>query len=639
MKQTTSLTSSATSSWSRIALFLLLLVGIASAKSSSPRGKNDTWYSRYPSYPEYCSTPDMMENRAIPFLSEPKPGIRGDTRLVHVSTIIRHGARTPWGGRSEDKCWDGFWDNGATSVWNCDLTTFLSPPSPLHVEEEEGWTPAGSDAMFLFEKKYDALQAPLSNELEGSCQAGQLILQGYEQELANGQHLRNAYVYDSTMMDHDARMRLLDLSDTKSLAYQEPVIRYRSDDDQRTLMSGQVLLRGMFGTEFVQHLKNTGTRPVLPVHTADRWMDVLDPNHKTCPKLTDIKEHAASSRGFAKLIRSKEAREVRKYVQRNLGKEELEDGFLDCMMTTICTDRPLPDSIADFGTIGPRALHGDDDDDEDDHDDHDHDDGITSRSWFERLQDFDVSKEAYLMRYKDSQYAKLGMGPLWAEIIEQLEPSVGVSALPPQNKMAIYAGHDSTLIPLMETMGIWDGAWPPYASMLILEMHELIDGQTDRTVYKSDYAFRVLFNGKVLTDRMEGCPPGEELCDVQVFLDKITPIATRNPPDCMNSHSTSPSAVAESKQLLSTPGGFFLVVFVLMITAAFSYIATFYHLTKTMPWSKRRNSSYMKTSYDLELRSDYGSAHDNNGNGQGYRDNPEDDDDYEEDEKAAIQML
>lgn len=81
-----------------------------------------------------------------------------------------------------------------------------------------------TEAMFLFEKKYDTftnifgsseLKSTVTNELNGTCQLGQLLLQGYEQELTNGKNLRNAYVYNSTATDdssHDDRLQLLDIS-------------------------------------------------------------------------------------------------------------------------------------------------------------------------------------------------------------------------------------------------------------------------------------------------------------------------------------------------------------------------------------------------------------------------------------------
>eukprot|EP00978_Attheya_sp_CCMP212_P004665 scaffold10192_cov36-Attheya_sp.AAC.1 len=191
----------------RIACMGVILQLLVAVMVRTTVGKESrTSYSRYPHYPAYCSTPDEMKTRQIPPLPPPNNNNNKDdaatiqdSKLVQVTAIIRHGARTPWGG--DHACWDGYWTNPETGVWDCELTTMTSPPPPPVVEEEEEGQPeqtsAGADAMFLFEKRYDALQTPprLSNELNGTCQKGQLLLRGYDQELANGQHLRNAYAF------------------------------------------------------------------------------------------------------------------------------------------------------------------------------------------------------------------------------------------------------------------------------------------------------------------------------------------------------------------------------------------------------------------------------------------------------------
>jgi hypothetical protein len=294
--------------------------------------KDESWYQRYPYYPEYCSTPEMMEARKIPPLQTDYRA--GDSRLVHVTSVIRHGARTPYS--SSLDCWDGYWEAAETGVWNCNLTTFLAPPLTATGDK---------DVMFLFEKEYNALQSPLSNELNGTCQVGQLILRGFPQEIQNGQHLRNAYTYDGTTMDHDVRMRLLDLSSTDPRPFE--LLRYRSDDDQRTLMSGQVLLRGLFGDEFVDHAKEHGSHPIIPVHTADRSADILSP--ALCDRLVDLRNEAQESSDYKAFLKSKETKFLRKFIDDKLGKGTMRFDALDCIMTTICTDRTLPEAIDDYG--------------------------------------------------------------------------------------------------------------------------------------------------------------------------------------------------------------------------------------------------------------------------------------------------
>jgi ubiquitin-like domain-containing CTD phosphatase 1 len=214
---------------------------------------NTTWYKRYPVYPEYCSTPEQMQRRAIPLLR--KSPLVGETRLVHVTSVIRHGARVV-----DDPgldCWKGYQDNPETGVWDCDLTDILALPSV-----------AGSDdATFLLEKKYDALESPLKNRLKGTCRHGQLVMRGAQQELQNGEHLRTACMYDGSILsEHDPRMRLLDLNSEDPPPHQQ--IYVRSDDQPRMISSAQLVLKGLFGDNLKKYNKLNGRPPVIPLHTA-----------------------------------------------------------------------------------------------------------------------------------------------------------------------------------------------------------------------------------------------------------------------------------------------------------------------------------------------------------------------------------
>jgi hypothetical protein len=329
-----------TMSWFRDAPFhslaavLLIIATITSSTNGhlTDEFDPDEWYHKYDEYPPYCSTPAEMATRNIPPLEEnPKAPA---TRLVHVSAVIRHGARTPY--TSKQECWAGYWES---TRWNCDLTTILAPPSPIQVKEEEHDSSgtAGDFAMFLFEKEYDALQEPLSNELGGTCQVGQLLLRGYEQELQNGKFLREAYLYDGEEdYDHDERMRLMDTSFDEYAPWDE--LYYRADDDQRTLMSGQVLLRGLLGPEVEYAFQEYGYYPTIPVHTADRGQDILAANDKVCPKLVSLREQAEQSPEYQAFNTSKEANELRIFKKKELGKNNTDDFMLDCLMVrrTIC---------------------------------------------------------------------------------------------------------------------------------------------------------------------------------------------------------------------------------------------------------------------------------------------------------------
>lgn len=194
--------------------------------------------------------------------------------------------------------------------------------------------------------------------------------------------------------------------------------------------------------------------------------------------------------------------------------------------------------------------------------------------------------------FNDAAYAKLGMGPLWAEIMDIILPIVKPDDMndraSPSNRLAVFSGHDTTILPILGTLGsnVWDGVeWTPYASMLLLEIHELIDMRTDKAIFPSQYGFRLLYNGKVLTDKMDGCQKGHDLCDIQVLLDRIVPIATRDRECAATPQKEVFVALEQSSQIVTSSwGGLMLVLVVILSSAAGGGVGMYYYLTKRMPW-------------------------------------------------------
>lgn len=538
---------------------LILLLCLPSAESQE---LPTDWYQRYEYYPPYCSTPDDMSQRNVPPLRDDSR--YGESRLRHVTAVIRHGARTPWGGGLP--CWQGYQENPATAVWNCNLTTFNSPPPATRVREEEDEDDDNSDfhddaeGLFLFEKRYTALYNPeynLSNELNGTCQAGQLILPGYEQEVSNGRHLRTAYLFDSTQKGHDRRLKLIDSS------VDEPWkdLYVRSDDEQRTVMSGQLILRGMLATELDRHVKKHQRYPIVPLYTADYSRDVVAPNPDVCPRLQEIKERVQQTWDYRVFNESREVATLRNFQTNVLGAEE--DMGIDCLMTTICTDRPLPMAIDDY--------KGGDEDSEFGMEPPDSPTDYGT-NLFLRLYNFYVRKYTFVATYNNNEYSKLAMGPLWSEIMDNVnavvheQDTILYPKPRPTPKVAVFAGHDTTIIPLLASLGdAYDEKWPPYASMVLLEIHELnIDGRKTKSRYPSDYGFRLLYNGRALTSLVQGCPPDADVCDISHLQRQVQPFATRNRA-CERQHPIPQTLAATGASRLNVAA---LLVLVLTSAAA-----------------------------------------------------------------------
>mmetsp|Transcript_14466 Transcript_14466/g.27210 ORF Transcript_14466/g.27210 Transcript_14466/m.27210 type:complete len:715 (+) Transcript_14466:2394-4538(+) len=661
----------------RLIYTLAFLIGAGSSSASTSSGTTtrtttttstaasrnmDQWYQKYPLYPDYCSTPAQMKQRAIPPLTKPPQQQQAggheagddsgasdtgaassrsiETSLLHVTAIIRHGSRTPYDNHS---CWKG-WE---TQSWNCDLKTMTAPPTVEQImflqkqqQQQQGvegvveidssgstttTTIATDTAMFLFEKNYNALQNPpqLANFLNGTCQKGQLLLRGYVQELENGIMLRKTYMKevigqgkDQEEMDKNKSddgyddLVLFDLnlyntnsssssisssSNSSSSAgsandngnddnprtnkrpYEEPNLYYRSDDDQRTIMSGQILLRGLFGDLIQEHSDQLGPQrdPIIKVHTADRERDVLSPNPTICPKLNDLMDEAVKSREYIEqYVKSQESQEMNRIMER-LGGGNFREQAQDCLMTTICNDRDLPSILDDYGR-----------DDENDSGNDSH------NQYFDRLNKYSFQPYNYVLRYNNAAYSKLAFGPMWVEILANMLPFIPFFKwqviLPqmvkevkePSNAplLSLFSAHDTTILPILATLGenVWDGqTWAPYASLIVVEVHKVGHGD--------DRAFRLIYNGEVLTDKVDGCLKGMELCDVMYLFNQLRDVAVKDR-DCTSSTSSLSEDAINLRKVLFTKKGGAILVFLTILSGIMGGILTFVYLTRRLPY-------------------------------------------------------
>jgi hypothetical protein len=179
------------------------------------------------------------------------------------------------------------------------------------------------------------------------------------------------------------------------------------------------------------------------------------------------------------------------------------------------------------------------------------------------------------------------MGPLWAEILEHIVPVLEENEdeedrQRPPSKMAVYSGHDTTLIQLLSSLGVWDPAdWPPYAAIMLIEIHEMVDDNYDKTKYSSGFAFRLLYDGNVLTPLVQGCQ--DDLCDAQVLMDHLTPIAKRGVNCTIPDDDGSEGAMMIAKSILSDTAGIVLLLAVITLSALLGSIGAFFYLTGTLP--------------------------------------------------------
>lgn len=509
-----------------LSLAVLLLLASADEAHGSFEGAPEDWYKVYPVYPEYCSTIEQMNNRKIPPLLV-SDSLTGGSQLQHVTVITRHGARTPSG---PVRCWEGYLENPDTSVWDCDLTS-LKAPLPeaqiLHLQGLEGGS--ASDTTLNFNVKYDALVDhdgdAIANVLQGTCMAGQLIMRGHQQLQQTGELLREAYVFDSSWNETDGadtRLQLLDVNVAALDPWDESNLHFRSTDKQRTILSGQTLLRSMYQPEIDAYYDETRTYPAMVVHTADIDNDIMLPSMDLCPRLAEV-VMAPDETPVSKAEEGNTTEELIMFIDQVLG-GDVDHFEIDCLMTTICSDRPLPDAINDYAG------------------------GTPDNGYFQQLVDLYTDQYVSMFRKNGAAFSKLAMGPLWLELMSNFNAFTvdgqEETCCPtrPRSKFSLYVGHDLTLMPFLASLGLLGDEWATYAAAIVIELHEIgIDAERDDTLFGTNHAFRLLYNGEVLTPEIEGCPEDSDLCDFQVLVDLIASFAT-NFEDCA---MTAPTAETE----------------------------------------------------------------------------------------------
>ena len=134
--------------------------------------------------------------------------------------------------------------------------------------------------------------------------------------------------------------------------------------------------------------------------------------------------------------------------------------------------------------------------------------------------------------------------------------------------------------------------------MILIEIHEM--STTTNNDHPSGYAFRLLYNGEVLTSRIEGCNDDSDLCDSRILVERVGPFAKRYEDlDCGTSSSASTSTTTvttvedkdfvsdvekATKAMVMTPGGIWALVLLILFSMILGMLLMWLHMRKV--WRK-----------------------------------------------------
>ena len=137
--------------------------------------------------------------------------------------------------------------------------------------------------------------------------------------------------------------------------------------------------------------------------------------------------------------------------------------------------------------------------------------------------------------------ARIKMMPLLHDMYRRIQ---GLAENKTRERFVLYSGHDTTLEPLVTSLGVTNGTWPPYASRLALETYSFEHGG------HKHYLLRVVFNGNDVTSRVIFCRPesnevrlnDDGMCSFEDFEDFIQESSMKD----LNTHKNYRELCAET---------------------------------------------------------------------------------------------
>ncbi|CAK0886685.1 unnamed protein product [Prorocentrum cordatum] len=382
------------------------------------------------------------------------------SQLLQVQVFIRHGARTQCS--TKPACWAA--EDQDTGSYTCDLSFMEN--TVLGVDGAGG--PAGPFFRTVYLPGRNALPGG------GNCMVGQLVKSGFDMEVQNGQRLREAYV------DREGFLPVA-LADVDPEVFMKDFF-LRSTDVPRTRQSGMALFTGIYGDV------DTGRMPHITLNT----MDFANENmlvSNACPEAAQL----AQRRYFETLENEEEILNLcRQLAPSSVDSSSTNDCFwflqhlVDCLMSRACPTVPFQPHNS---TIPPEFLS---------------DDAALFRKVWAAT---DTAQHGYF-----KALARLGIGPFVGEVLHAAKGALNGSA----PKFLLFSGHDTgPMEPLWAAFGLRPTPpyWPPFASMLVLEVWNSSGGPLTRWISNGEVAGGGTAPFESFAHQAEALVPGREECE------------------------------------------------------------------------------------------------------------------------------
>uniref|UniRef100_A0A182NA80 acid phosphatase n=1 Tax=Anopheles dirus TaxID=7168 RepID=A0A182NA80_9DIPT len=254
---------------------------------------------------------------------------------------------------------------------------------------------------------------------------GQLVNAGKMRHLMLGKWLRDRY---SSL-----------LKDT----YSSDEIYVRSTDVDRTLMSAESNLAGLYPPKGADVWDSAITWQPIPVHTVSEELDSVLAAKKRCPAYDHVLKVYRQSEPYHSYNASLES--LYRYVSEQTGRryDSLSgvQNLYSCLLIEELNNFTLPDWTK---TVYPEPLST-------------------------------ISAMTFAVKTNTTQLARLKMGPLVKEMLQRFR-SKAKGTLKPNRSVWLYSAHDVTVASLLNALRVFELHNPPFASCIMLELRQPTDG-------------------------------------------------------------------------------------------------------------------------------------------------------------------
>ncbi|XP_068185473.1 lysophosphatidic acid phosphatase type 6 [Antennarius striatus] len=301
------------------------------------------------------------------------------------------------------------------------VPTLLEPPAHTLINYILTDLQGGPKPPSLLEDQYRKIK------LTGGSFPGQLTTLGMQQLYDLGKRLRRRYIEETPFL---------------SSSFSSAEVYVRSTNVVRTIESARCLIAGLFQQK---------QKDVVPIVTTDAESEILYPNYNGCKMLKMLSSHR-----WAEFSTLPDIAADMDSLKRALGVAANQN----------------PDFVLIRDDMVARETHG-----------------LPCppelQTWRNKVEQRAVEMACHVFEPTNREKLQLSVGPVLHTMLTNIEERLQGSSGEPHRKLYLYSAHDTTLLPCLMALGIFDMKWPPFAADITVELHQ--QRQTNNTFVKVSY--------------------------------------------------------------------------------------------------------------------------------------------------------